>query len=416
LAKVAYGEFTLAILELNTIIARVINRRLYMTIANRLEEFPAVALLGPRQVGKTTLARQLAKKRNEKRLPTHFLDLENPADRARLAPDPLECLRRHDQALVILDEIQHLPEVFPSLRVLIDDDLPGTRRNSRFLVLGSASIDLLRQSSESLAGRISHLELRPFDLNEVSAEFPQEQLWNRGGFPRSFLASSDAKSMVWRTDLIQTYLERDIPQLGPRIPAETLRRLLTMLAHSQGGMLNAAQLARSLAVDGKTVSRYLDLLVDLLFVRRLPPYHINVGKRLVKSPKVYLRDSGLLHALLGIKGIDDVLSHPIAGQSWEGWVIENVLARAGNFVTPCFFRTSAGAEIDLVLEMPGGALWAIEIKRGLAPKLERGFHQACADLHPQRSFVVHSGSERFHMSRGVEAISIAHLMDEVSAA
>ncbi len=181
-------------------------------------------------------------------------------------------------------------------------------------------------------------------------------------------------------------------------------------------MLNAAQLARSLAVDGKTVSRYLDLLADLLLVRRLPPYHINIGKRLVKSPKVYLRDSGLLHALLGIKGIDDILSHPIAGQSWEGWVIENVLAGAGNFVTPCFFRTSAGAEIDLVLEMPGGALWAIEIKRGLAPKLERGFHQACEYLHPERSFAVHSGSGRFQMSRGIEAISIAHLMDEVAAA
>ncbi len=393
----------------------MIDRRLYTEIVNRLEEFPAVVLLGPRQVGKTTLARHLAKKRNKEKLPTQFLDLENPADRARIAIDPVEYLRRHDQELVILDEIHHLPEVFPVLRVLIDDDLPQTRRNSRFLLLGSASIDLLRQSSESLAGRISHLELGPFDLNEVSAEFSQEQLWNRGGFPQSLLARSDAKSMVWRTELIQTYLERDIPQLGPRIPAETLRRLLTMLAHSQGGMMNAAQLARSLAVDGKTVSRYLDLMVDLLLVRRLPPYHVNIGKRLVKSPKVYLRDSGLLHALLGIQSIDDVLSHPIAGQSWEGWVIENILAHAGDFVTPYFFRTSAGAEIDLVLEMPGGALWAIEIKRGSIPKLERGFHQALTDLHPGRSFVVCSGSERFPLNRWVEAISMAHIMDEVSA-
>ncbi len=394
----------------------MIERKLYTTVSDRLEQSPAVALLGPRQVGKTTLARQLAKKRNEEKKPTHFLDLENPVERARLASDPFEYFQRHRRELVILDEIQHLPEVFPSLRVLIDDNLPGPRRNSRFLILGSASIDLLRQSSESLAGRISHLELRPFHLLEVSAESSQEQLWNRGGFPQSFLARSDAKSMSWRTDLIQTYLERDIPQLGPRIPAETLRRLLTMLAHSQGGLLNTAQLARSLAVDGKTVSRYLDLMVDLLLVRRLPPYHINVGKRLVKSPKVYLRDSGLLHAILGLKEIDDVLSHPVAGQSWEGWVIENLLACAGDFVTPYFFRTSAGAEIDLLLAMPGASIWAIEMKRGLVPKLTKGFHQAREYLRPERSFVVYSGHERYPMSREIEAIGILDLMQEVAAA
>ncbi|MCY4324061.1 MAG: ATP-binding protein [Gammaproteobacteria bacterium] len=392
----------------------MIERHLYKTISQRLAEFPAVALLGPRQVGKTTLARHIVPQGKEEKRSIHYLDLENPRDRARLATDPFEYLKRQQHDLVILDEIQHLPEVFQLLRVLIDADLPETRRNGRFLVLGSASIDLLKQSSESLAGRISHLELRPFDLLEVGAEYPQEQLWNRGGYPESFLARSDPKSVVWRSELIRTYLERDIPQLGPRIPAETLRRLLTMLAHSQGGMLNAAQLARSLAIDGKTVVRYLDLMVDLLLVRRLPPYHINIGKRLVKSPKVYLRDSGLVHALLGLRCVDDVLSHPVAGHSWEGWVIENLLARAGHFVIPYFYRTAAGAEIDLVLEMPGGSLWAIEIKRGPVAQLEKGFHHAREDLRPERSCVVYPGSERYPVGDGIEAIGVVDLMREIA--
>ncbi len=404
----------LAILESDAIIARMIRRHLYKTVTGRLDEFPAVALLGPRQVGKTTLARLVAQRSKEKKRPTCYLDLENHQDRARLATDPLGYLRRHQHELVILDEIQHLPALFQSLRVLIDDDLPEIRRNSRFLVLGSASIDLLKQSSESLAGRISHLELCPFDLLEVGAEHSQEELWNRGGFPQSFLAGSSSKSMVWRTDLIRTYLERDIPHLGPRIPSETLRRLLTMLAHSQGSMLNAAQLARSLAIDGKTVARYIDLLADLLLFRRLPPYHINIGKRLVKSPKIYLRDSGLVHALLGLERVDHVLSHPVAGQSWEGWVIENLLARAGHFVTPYFYRTAVGAEVDLVLEMPGGNLWCIEIKRGSVAKLEKGFHQAREDLRPERSFVVYPGSESYPMGDGIEAIGIADLMQRIA--
>ncbi len=236
---------------------------------------------------------------------------------------------------------------------------------------------------------------------------------NRGGFPDSFLAGGDAASTIWREHFIRTYLERDIPQLGPRVPAETLRRFWTMLAHVQGSTLNAAQLARGLGVDGKTVARYLDLLVDLLVVRRLPPLHANVGKRLVKSPKVYVRDSGIVHALLGLDDRDAVLGHPVAGGSWEGFVIENLLGAAPERVRAGFYRTAAGAEIDLVLDMPGGRLWAVEIKRGLAPKLDKGFHHAREDLKPERSFIVYSGEDRYPKAEGVEAIGLSSTLFKI---
>jgi predicted AAA+ superfamily ATPase len=388
----------------------MIPRRLRPALTAALSEVPAVALLGPRQVGKTTLALEVARAR-----PSVYLDLESEADRARLA-DPEAYLAQHEDKLVVLDEIQRAPQLFQSLRGLIDAGRRRGRGQGRFLVLGSASIDLLRQSGESLAGRIRYLELAPLDAGEAGRA-RLDALWLRGGFPESLLASSDAASLRWRADFIRTYLERDIPQLGPRIPAETLRRLWTMLAHQQGGLLNAAALARSLAVDGKTVAAYLDLLVDLLLVRRLMPWHGNVRKRLVKSPKVYVRDSGIVHALLGVADVEALLAHPVAGASWEGLAIESLIAAAPPGAEAFFFRSAAGAEIDLLLKLPGRRQpWAIEIKRGTAPKLERGFHLACADVQPEQRRVVYGGDERFPIGDGVQAVSLPDLCEELGAA
>jgi predicted AAA+ superfamily ATPase len=386
----------------------MLTRRLQPSLVAALAESSAVALLGPRQVGKTTLALEVAKTKR-----AIYLDLESEADRAKLS-EPELYLAEHEDKLVILDEIQRTPQLFPTLRVLIDAGRRRGRKNGRFLVLGSASIDLLKQSSESLAGRIRYLELAPLDAGEVARK-RLDTLWLRGGFPESFLAASDAASLRWRTDFIRTYLERDIPQLGPRIPAETLRRLWTMLAHQQGGLLNAATLARALAVDGKTVASYLDLLVDLLLVRRLAPWHGNVRKRLVKSPKVYVRDSGLVHALLGIVDREALLAHPVVGGSWEGLAIESLIAAAPSGTEPFFFRTAAGAEIDLLLALPGHRKpWAVEIKRGLAPKLERGFHLACDSVQPERRVVVYGGNERFPLAEGVQAVPLTDLCAELA--
>lgn len=388
----------------------MIPRRLQPTLTSALAEVPAVALLGPRQVGKTTLALDVAGTR-----PAVYLDLESEADRAKLA-EPELYLAQHADKLVILDEIQRTPQLFRSLRGIIDAGRRRGQGKGRFLVLGSASIDLLRQSSESLAGRIRYLELAPLDAGEIGRD-RLAALWLRGGFPESLLARSDAASLRWRLDFIRTYLERDVPQLGPRIPAETLRRFWTMLAHQQGGLLNAAALARALAVDGKTVTAYLDLLVDLLLVRRLMPWHGNTRKRLVKSPKVYVRDSGLVHALLGIGDSEMLLAHPVAGASWEGLAIESLIGAAPSGTDLYFFRTSAGAEIDLLLKLPGHRHpWAIEIKRGLAPKIERGFHLACESVRPERRLVVYGGIERFPLADGVEAVSLGDLCRELSAA
>jgi hypothetical protein len=388
----------------------MIPRRLITALTSALAEAPAVALLGQRQVGKTTLALELARKR-----PAVYLDLESEADRAKLS-EPELYLAQHADKLVVLDEIQRTPQLFRSLRGLIDAGRRRGQRKGRFLMLGSASIDLLKQSSESLAGRIRYLELAPLDAGEVGGK-QLDALWLRGGFPDSLLAKSDAASLRWRMDFIRTYLERDIPQLGPRIPAETLRRFWTMLAHSQSGLLNAAALARALAVDGKTVASYLDLLVDLLLVRRLAPWHGNVRKRLVKSPKVYVRDSGLVHALLGIGDREALLAHPVAGGSWEGAAVESLVAAAPHGTEAYFFRTAAGAEIDLLLKLPGQrSPWAIEVKRGLAPKIERGFHLACDDVRPARRLVVYGGTERFPIADNVEAVSLIELCEELSSA
>ena len=372
-------------------------------VLDLLELFPAVVLLGPRQVGKTTLAEDIVADR-----PSVYLDLESPLDRGKLA-DPILYLEEHEDKLVVLDEVHRVPELFQTLRGLIDKGRRRGHRTGRFLLLGSASMDLLRQSGESLAGRIAYVDLPPLGILEV-AEEDREKLWVRGGFPDSFLAEDDQHSMMWRDYFIKTYLERDIPDLGPRIPAETLHRFWTMLAHCQGGVFNAAQIARSLAVDGKTIARYLDLMVDLLLVRRLQPFHVNVGKRLVKSPKVYVRDSGVTHSLLGIPNREALFGHPVAGTSWEGFVIENFISVAPDRTLPSFYRTSAGAEIDLVLEFPGlTEKWAIEIKSGLSAKPTKGFYNAIEDIQPNKTFVVYAGDERYPISEGVEAISVSEM-------
>ena len=381
----------------------MIERRHYQKVSDRLALFPAVALLGPRQVGKTTLAEAIADDRE-----SVYLDLEDPRDRNKLS-DTTRYLGEHENKLVVLDEVHRVPELFQTLRGSIDRGRRKGFRTGRFLLLGSASTELLKQTGESLAGRIAYVDLPPLGVLEVS-EADRDKLWLRGGFPDSFLAATDAHSMTWRSDFIKTYLERDIPNLGPRIPAETLRRFWTMLAHSQGHVLNAAQLARSLAVDGKTIARYLDLMVDLLLVRRLQPHHVNVKKRLVKSPKIYVRDSGIVHALLSIPDREALFGHPVVGSSWEGFVIDNLLSVAKDGTLPSFYRTSAGAEIDLILEFPGlSEKWAIAIKSGSTPKPTKGFYNAIADIRPDKAFVVYAGEERYPLSAGVDAIGLTQL-------
>lgn len=384
----------------------MITRLLQPELAQTIADFPATALLGPRQVGKTTLALEVGASRN-----ALYLDMESEQDRAKLAQPELY-LADHADKLVILDEVHRAPGLFPVLRGLIDRNRRAGRKAGQYLLLGSASLDLLKQSGETLAGRIAYLELAPFNVLETTQQ-PMDDLWVRGGFPESLLTDDAARSLRWRQDFIRTYLERDIPQFGPRIAAETLRRFWGMLAHHQGGLLNTSQFARNLGVDAKTAASYLDLLVDLLLVRRLPPWHANLGKRLVKSPKVYVRDSGLVHALLAIPDKETLLAHPVVGLSWECFVIENLLTAAHRDVQGHFYRTSGGAEVDLLLTWPDGRLWAIEIKRSLTPKLERGFHAACADLNPERKFVVYPGTERYRVAEDVEAISLGELAGEL---
>lgn len=388
----------------------MIPRRIVPAVKSALQRQAAVALVGPRQVGKTTLAFALG---NE--YPSLYLDLEDRADRNKLA-EPALFLGQYEDRLVILDEIHRVPELFQALRGLIDRGRRSGRGVGRFLLLGSASIELLRQSGESLAGRIAYVDMGPFDVLEVATDAAAlTRLWVRGGFPDSFLAADDTESLALRQDFIRTYLERDIPMFGPRLPAETLERLWTMLAHGQGTLLNVSRLAASLSVSAQTVTRYIDLLADLLLVRRLAPFHANPGKRLVKSPKVYVRDSGLVHALLDIGDYNELAGHPVAGASWEGFVIENLLAAAPVRTHSCFYRTAVGAEIDLVLDFPQGERWAVEIKRGLSPRLERGFHHAREDVKPARSFVVYAGGERYPLGGGVEAIGLREMAAMLAA-
>jgi predicted AAA+ superfamily ATPase len=399
----------LAILLHHGIIAMMIDRLAFTHIRQLLTEFPAVAILGPRQVGKTTLAWQVADTMGADCV---YIDLESPSDQAKLT-DPEAFLQAHAGQLVILDEVQRTPDLFTVLRGVIDQRRRAHQRTGQFLLLGSASGQLLAQSSESLAGRLAYAELSTLLALEAPdlAKGPHEELWVRGGFPDSLLAKTDAASMRWRQQFITTYLERDIPQLGPRIPAQTLRRLWTMLAHEQGQLINAAKLAASLAVSGQTVARYVDLLCDLMLVRRLLPWASNEGKRLVRAPKIYVRDSGLVHALLGLPTRDAVLGHPVAGGSWEGWVIENLIAAAPEGMTATFYRTSAGAEVDLVLDLPNAQRWAIEIKRSKAPVVSKGFHTGSVDVQATHRWVVYPGDAPFPMAHGITAAPLRHVMN-----
>ncbi len=381
-------------------------RDLKSQIAEGLENNPVVAILGPRQVGKTTLALEIASENSI------YLDLESPKDLAKLQ-DAEAYFTTHQGKLIILDEVQRKPELFQVLRSIIDKGRRKGKGNGQFLILGSASIDLLQQSSETLAGRIQYLELGGLSYTEVNDDI--NKLWLRGGFPSSYQTRNDTISAQWREDFIRTYLERDVPQLGPRVPATTLRRLWTMLAHLQGSMMNTSKLASGLDISNMTASRYIDLLCDLLLVRKIQPYYINTKKRLVKTPKVYVRDSGLLHQLLNITTLDNLLSYPLVGASWEGFIIENILTAAPQQTKYYFYRTSAGAEIDLILELPKRQKWAIEIKRTSSPKVKQGFHIACEDIKPTKKFIIYNGDETFPLPNNVMAVGLGELMGKLKS-
>jgi uncharacterized protein len=379
-------------------------RQCWQILEQQLAWNPAVLLLGPRQVGKTTLARAVAAARPG----TVFLDLERESDRARLAVPELFFAQHRDQ-LVVLDEVQFVPDLFSHLRPEIDAD----RHPGRFLLLGSAAGDVLRQRAESLAGRIGHVELTPLLAAEVPAAAADlgalQQLWQRGGFPLSVTASSDAQSYAWRSNFIQTLLQRDLRTWGVNVAADTLHRFWRMLAHLQGQIFNASQLGQSLGgAAHTTATRYLGTLVDAMVVRRLEPLLPNIGKRLVKSPKVYVRDSGLVHALLGITDIDALQGHPVAGASWEGFVIEQVAALMPADATLSFYRTAAGTELDAVVER-GSRRIGIEVKFSSAPKPTRGFWQALEDLGVEQAYVVAPVAEPYPMARNVEVIPVTQL-------
>lgn len=390
----------------------MIKRKSQSEITELLGEFPAVSILGPRQVGKTTLAEEIASTLTPDAI---YLDLESLSDQAKLS-DPEAYFELHKGKLIILDEIQRTPELFAVLRGVIDRRRRAGFRTCQFLILGSASLELLKQSSESLAGRIAYQELSGFNVLEIedSTQADMQSLWLRGGFPDSILSKSDAGSFRWRQNFIVTYLERDVPQFGSRIPAISLRRLWTMLAHTQGSQLNTAQLGASLGITIPTVKRYIELLEDLFLVRTLYPWSGNVGKRLVKTPKVYIRDSGLTHALLNINSLEDLLSHPVVGASWEGFVIENIISCLPQGATTWFYRTSAGAEIDLVIELNNQERYAIEVKRSSAPKVSKGFYLGCEDIKATKRYVVYPGKEVFPFADDVIATPLHNLMKELS--
>lgn len=409
-------------------IFKSVPRQAEQAIRQRLREVPAVVLLGPRQVGKTTLVKKLVTQWPVPGTPEAqpgpaawvtqpalYLDMERPADRRRL-DDADAYLRAQQGRLVVIDEVHRVPQLFEVLRGIIDDWRAAGLRSGHFLLLGSASLDLMRQSSESLAGRVAYMELAPLQWPELAAEpvqstepHTQDHLWLRGGFPDSLLAASDAASLDWRRDFVRSYLERDVPMFAPRLPAQGVGRLWTMLAHNQGELLNRSRLAQSLGISQPVVSRYIDLLQNLLLVRNLLPFGTNAGKRLVKTPKVYVRDSGLVHVLLEIETLHNLLGHPVAGHSYEGMVIECLIEAAGKRFVPHFYRSQDGAEIDLLLLKGGTPEIAIEIKRSSAPEATKGFGIACDDLGITQRFVVYPGSEVFNLRHQATAIGLLEL-------
>ncbi len=383
---------------------RLIENKLSFNIDNA----PAVALLGARQIGKTTLAKKIAKEQS-----SIYLDLESPGDLLKLQ-DPTSFLSQHSDKLVILDEIQRVPDLFMILRGLIDDNREKGCDSGQYLLLGSASMELLRQSSESLAGRISYLEMSGLNVLEIPSKQQEiQKLWVRGGFPKSYLAKNDKLSMNWLENMIRSYLERDVPQAGFRVPATRLRRLWTMLAHLQGETINLSKLGGNLDVSYKLVGYYMDILIDLLLIRRLEPWYTNVKKRLVKSPRFYIRDSGIVHRLLGIDDYNSLLSNPVVGKSWEGFVIDNIHSILPNSAQTYFYRTAAGAKIDLLIKFSSKELWAIEIKSGVAPQIQKGFYQACDDVKATKRYVVYGGDDSFPISNDTTVISIVKLLQKI---
>jgi predicted AAA+ superfamily ATPase len=389
----------------------MIPRDLEHNLINALTNMPVVALVGPRQVGKTTLALQIVEHGFSKK--TSYLDLELDTDLAKLS-DPESYLRRFENQLLIIDEVQRKPDLFRILRGLVDIRKRAGENAGQFLLLGSASRNLLQHSSETLAGRIRYLELSPFSAMEVYKTDPlgfnPEKLWFRGGFPNSYLAGTDNESWEWRNDFISSYVERDIPLMGPQIPATRMKKFWTMLAHYHGQQIVLTDLGKSLEVSHPTIKSYLDILTDFYMVRQIQPWAGNTKKRLVKSPKIYLRDTGLLHRLLNISDFDSLLGNPILGASWEGFIAENIIIQLSNKWQYSYYRTTTQTEIDLVLEGPKKEVWAIEIKRSSAPVLKKGFHSACEDIDATHKFVIYSGTERFPMAGGAEAIGLIEFL------
>jgi predicted AAA+ superfamily ATPase len=383
-------------------IKREIQERLYSAI----EAMPVVVLLGPRQVGKTTLAIEVSHRVKKK---ASYLDLESDSDFNKLA-DAEAYLKRFSDELLVIDEVQRKPDLFRIIRGIVDARKRKGEKAGHFLLLGSSSRELLQKSSESLAGRIRYLELTPFTTSELyQAEgdpFDLEKKWLRGGFPDSYLASSNQDSWLWRSDFISTYMERDLPSMGVNIAPPILKRFWKMLAHYNGNQINHSELGRSLVLSHTTIKSHLDVLTDFYMVRQLSPWSGNIKKRLVKTPKIYLRDSGILHSLLGLSNIEAILSHPAMGASWEGFVIESILNILNNQWTYSYYRTATQIEIDLVLQTPQQEVWAIEIKKSTAPKLGRGFFEACNDIKATHKFIVNANNESYPLNNGVEVIGL----------
>lgn len=395
----------------------MIPREIYQVVQSRLKHFDSVALLGPRQVGKTTLAQKIAAEWGKD---AQYLDLELRTDREELGDNPLTYFSRHSDQLLILDEIHRVPEIFQDLRVQIDKHRMNNTAG-RFLILGSASMVLMHQSTESLAGRISYVDMAPLTLSEVwkhsisqseNTDKLVNRIWLQGGFPLAF-THNPAESLQWREDFIRTYLERDLAQFGLRVSSDRMDLFWRMIANDQGGLFNAERYAKSLRVSGNTVRHYLEISRQLLMVRVLSPWFANLDKRLVKSPRIYVRDSGILHALLYVQTTDNLMRHPVAGKSWEGFVIENLVEAASSRANSYFYRTSAGAEVDLVLEFAGGKCWAFEVKLSNEPTLKRGFHSGANDIQAERRILVHPRMESFLMRHDVEAMSLLDAMNEV---
>ena len=388
----------------------MVQRHLQETLLAALHSMPVVAILGPRQAGKTTLALHVSGLTGKK---TAYFDLESDADFNKFT-DAEAFLKRHRDTLVILDEVQRKPDLFRLLRGIVDERKRNGEKAGQFLLLGSASRDLLQQSSESLAGRIRYLELSPFSFSELQQaeglDFQPEKLWLRGGFPDSYMATSDTESWNWRHDFISTYLERDLPQMGVGIAPNNLRRMWRMLAHYHGNQVNFSELGRSLEMSHPTVKFHIDILTDFYMLRQLPPFAANLKKRLVKSPKIYLRDSGILHNLLNVSNIDSLLSHPGLGASWEGFAVENILSLLDSRWSFSYYRTATQIELDLVLELPFGEIWAVEIKRSAVPKPGRGFYEACRDVNAARRWIVTAGTDRYPLPDGVEVLGLADFL------